>query len=82
MHACMQIFLVIHTQVIVDKEAHAELMWGLSGAAALFGIVTRLVFRLHDMSNFYGGLIMWPDDPGHQTWRYAIIDHDLDTDLR
>lgn len=59
-------------QVVVDDVSNnQELLWGLNGAAAVFGIVTKIVFELADVSNFYGGMIMWKDDAEHQTWRYG-----------
>ena len=57
-------------QEVVDEDSgHGDLYWGMRGAASAFGVVTNMVMRLHDVSNFYGGFIMWKDDPEHTIWR-------------
>ena len=55
---------------MVNAQSHPELLWALRGAASAYGVVTNMVLQLHDVSNFYGGFIMWQDDPEHSNWRY------------
>src|SRR5919197_3107250 len=44
-----------------SRDADADLFWGVRGAGANLGVVTRFTFRLHDVGPMvYGGLIAWP----------------------
>ena len=54
-----------------NKEGDPDLFWALRGAAAAFGIVSNLTLQLHDVSDWWGGLIMWKDDPEHVTFRWV-----------
>ena len=46
---------------VASREANAELFWGVRGAGANLGVVTRFTFRLHEVGpTVYGGLIAWP----------------------
>jgi FAD/FMN-containing dehydrogenase len=44
----------------VGEEMHAELFWALRGGGGNFGVVTRLDFRLHPVSEVVGGMLIWP----------------------
>jgi FAD/FMN-containing dehydrogenase len=41
--------------VSVDADEHADLLWALKGGSGNFGVVTRLDFQLHPLSEIYGG---------------------------
>lgn len=44
-----------------SRDEHADLFWGVRGAGANLGVVTRLTYRLHPVGpTVYGGLIAWP----------------------
>jgi FAD/FMN-containing dehydrogenase len=44
-----------------SREENADLFWGVRGAGANLGVVTRFVLRLHEVGpEVYGGLIAWP----------------------
>ena len=44
-----------------NREENADLFWGIRGAGANLGVVTRFTFRLHDVGpTVFGGLIAWP----------------------
>jgi FAD/FMN-containing dehydrogenase len=46
--------------VEVDEDNHPDLFWALRGGGGNFGVVTRLRFRLHEIDEVYGGLMMLP----------------------
>jgi FAD/FMN-containing dehydrogenase len=46
--------------LVVDEETHADLFWALRGGGGNFGVVTRLRFRLHEIDEVVGGMLMLP----------------------
>jgi FAD/FMN-containing dehydrogenase len=47
----------------VDDESHADLFWAIRGGGGNFGVVTRVQFRLHDVSTIVGGMLVLPATP-------------------
>jgi FAD/FMN-containing dehydrogenase len=46
--------------VTVDEENHPDLFWALRGGGGNFGVTTRLRFRLHDVDEVVGGMLVLP----------------------
>jgi FAD/FMN-containing dehydrogenase len=47
----------------VDERSHPDLFWALRGGGGNFGVVTRLRFRLHEIDEIVGGMLMLPASP-------------------
>lgn len=48
---------------VANRREHEDLFWGVRGAGANLGAVTRFTFRLHRVGPMaFGGLIAWPFD--------------------
>jgi hypothetical protein len=45
---------------LVDREHEPDLFWAIRGGGGNFGVVTRMRFRLHELSTVYGGLLILP----------------------
>lgn len=46
---------------IASRTQNADLFWAVRGGGGNFGVITRFVFRLHEVGpEVYGGLIAWP----------------------
>jgi FAD/FMN-containing dehydrogenase len=44
----------------VDEDTHPDLFWALRGGGGNFGVATRLRFRLHQIDEVVGGMLMLP----------------------
>jgi FAD/FMN-containing dehydrogenase len=47
----------------VDEENEPDLFWAIRGGGGNFGVATRLRFRLHEVGEIVGGMLMLPATP-------------------
>jgi FAD/FMN-containing dehydrogenase len=47
----------------VDDQNHPDLFWALKGGGGNFGVVTKFKYRLHELADCYGGMLLLPATP-------------------
>ena len=47
----------------VDASRHPDLFWAIRGGGGNFGVITRFKFRLHEIGQVLGGLLILPATP-------------------
>ena len=58
----------------VDEERHADLFWALRGGGGNVGVATRLRFRLHEIDDVVGGMLLLPASTDVITGMIAAAD--------
>ena len=47
----------------VDEQSHPDLFWAIRGGGGNLGVATRFQFRLHDVDQVVGGMLILPATP-------------------
>lgn len=59
------------TTKVVSEEGDADVFWGLRGGGGNFGVVTRFVYRLHEVGpTVVAGIVMYPLTEGRDVLRF------------
>ncbi|HEY9466452.1 MAG TPA: FAD-binding oxidoreductase, partial [Vicinamibacterales bacterium] len=53
-----------------SAQENPELFWALRGGGGNFGIVTSIEYRLHDVSQVLGGMILYPLDQAREVLKF------------
>jgi len=64
-------------QLTASADENSDLFWGLRGAGANLGIVTRFDYRLHPIGQVLGGMVIYPMSNGRAALR--LFDDFADT---
>jgi hypothetical protein len=48
------------TILYVDKDNNPDLFWAIRGGGGNFGVVTKFKYKLHELSECYGGMLLLP----------------------
>ena len=56
-------------QLTASADENSDLFWGLRGAGANLGIVTRFDYRLHPIGQVLGGMVIYPMSNGRAALR-------------
>jgi FAD/FMN-containing dehydrogenase len=48
------------SRLVVDAENHPDLFWAIRGGGGNFGVVTRIKYRLHELPETLGGMLILP----------------------
>ncbi|MGQ0549554.1 MAG: FAD-binding oxidoreductase [Armatimonadota bacterium] len=54
-----------------STENHPDLFWALRGGGGNFGVAVSFEFRLHSLSQVYGGLVAHPFDAARDVFRFC-----------
>jgi FAD/FMN-containing dehydrogenase len=57
-------------RVTASSEENADLLWGMRGAGANFGVVTSFRYQLHPVGPVLGGLVLYPLSQGREALRF------------
>jgi FAD/FMN-containing dehydrogenase len=49
--------------VVTDKTSHPDLFWAIRGGGGNFGVATRFRYRLHELGDIVGGMMLLPATP-------------------
>lgn len=56
-------------QVVATPSHNADLLGAMRGGGTVFGVVTELAIRAHNITNYHGGVITYADDTNCTTLR-------------
>lgn len=57
-------------KVTTSSSRNADLLAAMRGGGTAFGVVTEVAFKVHDVSNYHGGVITFGDDTNCTTLRF------------
>ena len=64
-----ELVLASGERVTASAEQNPDLYWAIRGGGGNFGVVTSFLFRLHEISDVFGGPTFWPVEMGAEVLR-------------
>ena len=65
-----EVVLADGQMVTASKTEHPDLFWALRGGGGNFGVVTQFEFRLHQVGEIYGGIMLFEPADAARIFRY------------
>lgn len=56
--------------VTANEKENPDLFWALHGAGGNFGVAVEFTFKLHSMTDFFIGMVLWPPEKAPQVLRH------------
>ena len=67
--------MCVWLQVTATSSKNADLLAAMRGGGTVFGVVTKVAFKVYDVSDYHGGVITYEDDTNCTALRSGLHTH-------